>query len=449
MKNSSLHSRNLSLDSGSAYPAVTAGLFLVLLLVGASDGLAVFGDEENSGNNSVLTEILVEGNTRTDTNVILRVLDLQVGDPFTSEKMDLAWDTLEDVGYFAFVDMEYEEDADGQVSLRIMVEEDITTALGPLVRYSPRFKYMLGGWFEENNFRGKGEILEFSMTFLYPQRAQIAWKRPWLFGVEGLDLEAGLRWHHADFVYRPTSYRQRQAEINLGWKFYRSLFVKGGVNYGRDTYRDSYSWELPYRGEGSPTGTEFYPSGKQTRTAFSASLGLDTRSNPWYPSQGVFLEAQVRHWASEDFPSYTQGSVDARFFVPVPIGLHVLALRAYGRLTDDPAHLDNLLYYGGAENIRGYRLDSREGDEGYLLTAEYRIPLFMLPISPQGEMVGFGLHFFGDFGDAWYKGAHSQESLQSFGGGAHLNIDRLQLRFEAACTKEGDWSFEFMDTFNF
>ena len=54
---------------------------------------------------------------------------------------------------------------------------------------------------------------------------------------------------------------------------------------------------------------------------------------------------------------------------------------------DGPAHLDNMLYFGGPETIRGYPYASREGDNGYLLSAEYRMPLFLMPISPQGEIV--------------------------------------------------------------
>ena len=91
----------------------------------------------------------------------------------------------------------------------------------------------------------------------------------------------------------------------------------------------------------------------------------------------------------------------------------------------------------------------REGEEGYLLTAEYRIPLFLMPISPRGEIIGAGFHLFTDAGDAWYRGADAGRSMFSYGVGFHLNINTLQLRFEAARTREGAWMFEFMDKFNF
>jgi hemolysin activation/secretion protein len=127
----------------------------------------------------------------------------------------------------------------------------------------------------------------------------------------------------------------------------------------------------------------------------------------------------------------------------------VLAVRAWGRQVDGPVNLDNALFFGGPETVRGYRYASREGEHGYLLSAEYRIPLFLMQISPKGEMVGFGFHFFGDAGDAWYDGAEAGVAQMSYGAGAHVNLDTWQFRFEAARTREGVWQFEFMDRFNF
>ena len=99
--------------------------------------------------------------------------------------------------------------------------------------------------------------------------------------------------------------------------------------------------------------------------------------------------------------------------------------------------------------MRGHDPGRREGDEGYLLTAEYRLPLVMLRISPQGDLAGVGLHMFVDAGDTWFHGADPATALQSWGAGIHLNIDQVQIRFEAAKTDEGGWSFEFGDVMTF
>ena len=51
--------------------------------------------------------------------------------------------------------------------------------------------------------------------------------------------------------------------------------------------------------------------------------------------------------------------------VALPVGKHILAVRATGRRVDGPAHLDNVLFYGGPETIRGQveAISVRYGDK--------------------------------------------------------------------------------------
>jgi len=99
--------------------------------------------------------------------------------------------------------------------------------------------------------------------------------------------------------------------------------------------------------------------------------------------------------------------------------------------------------------VRGAPYASREGEHGYLLSAELRWSLFLLPVAVTGELVGLGFHAFYDAGDAWFDGADPGRAMQSFGVGAHLNLLSWQLRFEAARERDHDWTFQFMDVFNF
>jgi|GEM_PF-1024711 len=423
-------------------------LIAVIMLFGSGSAQAVFGDKENQDVDLPLREIVIEGNTRTDANLILREMDLQIGQPFSFEDMDAIWDRLEDIGYFAFVDMEYDDSASDGVILRVTVEEDMTTSYGPLVRYDRRFKYKLGGWLEESNLRGKGESLRIALSVYYIQQGSISWTRPWFLGQRGLEAKLAFDAKQANFVFRPTKYRQWDGDFTLRWDFWNDFFVEGGLNYGQDRYRDSYYWALPDRGPDSPTGSVLFEPTTDSRFAYSASIGFDSRPNPWYPSHGLLAQVTAKRWQSDDFASYTETSADVRAFIPLPWD-HILAARAWGRRTDGPTHLDNVLFFGGPQTIRGYQFGGLEGEEGYLLTAEYRIPLFLMPISPSGEMVGFGLHAFADAGDTWYYGADPGTALQSWGAGLHINLDRQQFRFEGAQNLDGDWTFEFMDVMAF
>lgn len=418
----------------------------VIILIAAIPGpaLAVFGDGPESDKALTLSEIVIEGNHRTDRQLIINEMGLHIGQVFDRQMMDDTWTMLEDIGYFAFVDMEFDDSSGDGVVLNIYLEEDMTMAYGPLVRYSRRHKYMLGAWLEETNLRGKGETLRVDLAGLYLQRGEVAWTKPWMFGVSGLELKLGMLGELSNFVYRPTDQKLASGLAEFRWNFLGDFYISTGLNYGQANFADSYFWDDPITGVST-----LHESGTVTHLATSGALGFDSRDNPWYPSSGIKAEVKAQHWASDDFNSYTETSGDVRVFAPMPIGKHVLALHAWGRRTDGATHLENTLFFGGPETIRGYQFGGLEGDEGYLLSVEYRIPLFMMPISAKGEMVGFGLHIFGDAGDAWYESLDPGRALQSWGGGAHLNIDRMQLRFEAAKSRDGDWVFEFMDHFNF
>ncbi|MEN8008342.1 MAG: BamA/TamA family outer membrane protein [Candidatus Krumholzibacteriota bacterium] len=397
----------------------------------------------------VLTAINIEGNQKADTVLVERIMGLKIGQTLNMDQTDDAWDALEDCGYFRFVEIDYDDSADGEVVLNVIVEEDMTTFYGPVIKYSRRHKYMLGAWAEQRNLRGKGETARAEFSAYYIQNGLLSWHRPWLLGIDGLEGTLTATGEQAEFVYRPTRYRKWDLDWEMKWKFAGPFFVMGGADYGYFRQRDPFNWTLPVREVVPPAGSVRYEASAENHWVFRGAIGLDSRSNPYYPRRGIFVQGMARGWSSNGFESYLETSLDTRLFVPLPIRKHVLALRAWGRQTDGATNLDNGLYFGGPESVRGYPYAQREGEEGYLLSAEYRAPLFLMPISPRGEIIGAGFHFFADAGDAWFHGAEAGRSMFSFGAGFHLNIDTLQLRFEAARTREGDWMFEFFDKFNF
>ncbi len=196
-----------------------------------------------------------------------------------------------------------------------------------------------------------------------------------------------------------------------------------------------------------------------TRNAWQirALAGIDTRDNPFYPENGVFSTVEWIHRLSDDFDGQNGFTVDLRAFRQF-FDKPIVALRAYGHTMDEVGAEEYALRWGGPETVRGARYAGREGDTAYLLTAEVRWPLAMMPVSPAGETVGLGLHAFMDVGDAWYEdhdprlpgspeAGGANRALQGFGAGAHLSLLSWQLRFEAAKERDGDWTFEFMDVF--
>lgn len=433
-------------------PRVALVALVALVVVAAlqpTSAGAVFGDKAEAEAPRILSAIVVEGNEHTDLALILREVGLTPGEPFARDAVGPIWDHLEDVGFFSYVDLEYDDGEPGLVTLRIMVEEDMSTGYGPRFRYTSRHRLLAGGYLEDINLRGRGEILRLEAVAATIQSATASWTRPWAFGRRGLSSQLVLEGEQSPFVYRPTRTRRWQAAGSLRWAPRERFFLAGGVSFGRISFRDDYLWPEARPAAGQDPAWTPVAAAVEDRFAVSASVGYDSRRNPWYTRRGWLAELRLSRWSGGGFAAYGEAELDLRRFQPVPLSNHFLALHAWARTTDGAGPLDRLLYFGGAETVRGYGQDEREGELGYLLSVEYRAPLFLMRISPKGETVGVGLHAFADAGDAWRHGGDAGTALWSWGAGTHLNLDRVQLRFEAACTREGDWAFQFSDTFNF
>jgi len=392
--------------------------------------------------------ITVQGNTRTVTELILRELGFREGDPWDAGAVDRAWDHLEDLGDFAFVDIsEGEETDDGRVPLTITVEEDKTFHYYPLIDYDRRHKYRLGARVEEDNLRGRGERAALEATWVRVHGYRATWDRPWLANRRWLEGGLTAGWEQAQFVWRPTKYSRWDAGLRVRARLRGPGYLEAdGTLLGFRQHSDVRE-TAPDRGDGSP-GDLLWTHGWRNRFTAGLTLGYDSRDLAFYPLRGAWHRLRVARAMSDGFDSYSEASGDLRQFVPLPWH-KVLALHAYGRRVSHAIPLEDRLYWAGPETIRGYRYASIEGEEGWLLSGELRWPLFLMPISPQGHVIGVGLHLFCDAGDAWYDGAHPGAPLLSWGGGAHVNLSSLNLRFELARTREGENVFQFEDRFNF
>jgi outer membrane protein assembly factor BamA len=423
---------------------ITGAVVACTLLAFAGSPLA----QETTDPDPVLGEIVIEGNTRTDAAVIQRIIGVAPGAPFSYETFDEVWDRLEDSGYFAFVDLDMADQPDGRVNLIVKVEEDRTLQILPYARYSRRHKYFLGGTVEDRNLRGKGEVLDLQLVVYRIQRLRASWTKPWFLGRNGLELEIAGAAEQGPFVWRPFDYRQGQGTLRLRQHFAGPFYAEVGGGYESFRQRDDYDWLTPDRGDDAAPAVASYPEATRSDWLLTAALGLDNRDNPYYPRSGMFHRFAVERRLSNDVPDFTLLSGDARVFLDMPANA-ILALHAYGRLVDRAVPVEYGLFWGGPENLRGAPYALLEGEEGYLLSAEVRYPLLLMPIAPNGENVGFGLHAFVDAGDAWFDGDDPSRAMQSFGGGVHVSVATWQLRFEGAKERDHDWVFVFADEFTF
>ena len=385
----------------------------------------------------VFGPVTITGNHRTHDDVIRRELGFAPGDPFDPKLVDAAWERLEDLGFFTFVDIDYDdEDPDAPVAVSITVEEDQTRRWYPIIDYDPRFDVRLGARLYDINFGGRGELLSLSAVWYEPAAYTLTWRHPWLAGVRGLTLQVDGAWTGADFVYRDIDFRDGFVAARLEWRFLPPLYVAVGTEHGVFDQRGDIT-DLPRP----------WSRGERERQVWRATLGLDSRDLAWYPTRGAWHRITVNRTGGADFRSFTSVTGDLRQFLHLPWD-HVLALRAWGRRVDGHLPPEAMLWWGGVETIRGLDYGSLPGEEGYLLTAEYRAPLFLMPLTADGRVVGVGFHAFADLGADWFDG-RERPPLSSYGAGVHIAVSDHQFRFEVAFPEHGDATFQFMDRFNF
>ncbi len=408
-------------------------LSIVMLLLLSTP--AVAADHDDFFSDQVIGPITIEGNSSTATSLILLEMFFHEGDPLDFDQVDATWEHLEDLGWFAFVDISMDDSLD-VVPVTLTVEEDSTTRGYPIIDYDRRYDILLGLRAYDINLGGRGEKVSFSGIWHRSHRYEFSWVHPWLFTVKGLSLGVDARWENAPFVYRDFDHRNWNTGLRLRWAPRGAAFVEVGVARG--------SFEQKGLFDGAPIT---WAAGTRNRWSTSGTLGLDTRDISWYPTAGGYHRLTATRHESDDFPSFTELVADLRQFISLPWE-HVIAVHAWGREVNGHVPPEDMLFWGGPENLRGYRYAQLEAEEGWLLSAEYRWPLFLMPISADGKVVAIGLHIFGDMGAADFDEI-TGVTRHDFGAGIHLGISDHVFRFEAARTDEDRTAFVFMDSFNF
>ena len=169
-------------------------------------------------------------------------------------------------------------------------------------------------------------------------------------------------------------------------------------------------------------------------TSYGASVALDTRVNPAFPRNAVFVEAGWRVWDPQTGPGVNRYRLDARGYAGF-IGSSVLAVRALTETADGTLPPYERALAGGMATLRGFRAGSFIGDNLAAGSLEWRIPLN----SPMrvGQM---GFTLFGDAASAYDAGMKMQDATFHYGYGAgwYLRAPLVQLNVDVAYgVKEG------------
>lgn len=321
--------------------------------------------------------ILVQGNTLTRRNVIVREMRIKRGEIYSQKKVERSRNRLIRTGLFNQVENpEIFIDEDGQGYLVVTIREGTPNQLNAVMGYNPATtneeKGYLTGLIDVafNNLLGTGRVVEayWQKKDRRSQELRFHYVEPWIGGYP-IHLGGGFQQAIQD-----TSFIRRNLLLEAEFPFSDVLTIHS--NFGKEDVLPDSIGQILYQ---LPRSSSWL-----ARLGFS----YDTRNDLWNPSRGVFYRTQYEYArkkvSAAPFVSESlieQGifrrdswNVDLELYVPtfrwqaILLGLHGKQVRS----NEKSIPISDLFRFGGTGSIRGYREEEFWGEKVAWLNLEYR-----------------------------------------------------------------------------
>ncbi len=369
-----------------------------------------------------IEEIVVQGNRRTQTGVLRRLIGIKPGEVYNEERVLRVRQRL---GRFPFLrDAQLGPEAGSQLGtacLLLKVEEERSLDFAVAAGYTSDEGFIGYAELQESNFAGLGhrvrlqwqreQVRDPNTGELIPQRASYAfsYEAPrslpgaFNFGVEIYDRAPFYPVFYSDLNNLRRYERRRgfTAYIGLDWRELFELRVR---------YRSDH---VDY--DDAPPGW-LSPVEQSVNRGRIDALGFqvlyDTRDGRPFTRSGLYATVLAERTLNRSDFQFSRVVGEASYYVPLGGAGRVLVLRGIAGVASDPLPLSEKFWLGGFELLRGYDQDEFRGDQMLLGSAEYRFPVME---SIQGAI-------FVDVGAAWDKGQTLQPRDVRSGIGAGLRF---------------------------
>lgn len=163
-------------------------------------------------------------------------------------------------------------------------------------------------------------------------------------------------------------------------------------------------------------------------TTLGADVVLDTRHDPIFPRNAVYLRTAWEGLNLRGGPTINRHVADLRGYVGL-IGQSVLSVRMLSSRVDRPLPPYEQALLGGASTVRGFRPGAFAGDNLFASSAELRVPLS----SPLG-ISRMGVSLFVDSGTVYDDGQRLRDGTfrKGVGAGLFLLAPIFQLNVDVA-----------------
>jgi outer membrane protein insertion porin family len=408
--------------------------------------------------------IVIEGNTKTKSTVILRELVLAPGDVFSTVLMKISQLRLDNTRFFESVDVTPQEtNIPGRRNMRIAVREGRTGNLTFGAGFSSLERATLFAEVSQSNFdlfnrrsffQGDGQKFRLRMQLgSLSSEVVLSFEEPWLFQRQ---LGLGFSVFRTSSEYNSTFYSQIQTGFEVYLRKRLWELWEGRV---------SYTYEIFDIQDVSPSASPIIQAlaGSNASSSIGLQLQRDTRDKIINTTSGNRAEINLRFsggplGGSKINNNYSLEFRGSQFFPVFETQTQVLALLArggvvqnFGDATDVPYY--NKWYLGGPTTLRGYefrevsprdQFDEPIGGKTYgFFSAEYSLDI----VSPIRFAIFYDAGFVNrgayDFNPAKYHDNFGF-GLRLFVAGAPLSLDfGIPLTGEDIAKKGNQFNFSF------
>jgi len=355
-------------------------------------------------NEGVISEVRIQGNTKTRTHVIQREITTKVGDVFNASVFRRDLERIYNLQLFEDIQPTFELDDNRQVILVITVTEARTGQIGFGGGYSSNDGFLATVSYSELNFRGLGQRLtamgqlggpnpDFNVSFFNP----VIDRQKTSFSIEGFLTNESDRIRDPEDPDIVTRFELERVGGSIGVvrPLDESVTLSATLKFldGAVTFVDEEGNALPPDQIPELEDNEWIKRGliDGASNSLTMRLAYDTRDFVLDPSIGTvasFQPTMIGQFLGGDFDAFKYEFELRQYFPLNPESEeiselsptrerrnHVIAMRAfYGTSTGDLPMIERF-EVGGQNTVRGTQETAQSGNEAVLLNLEYRFPL--------------------------------------------------------------------------
>ena len=388
---------------------------------------------QNADSMLVIKQINITGNKKTKENIILRELDLVVGDSIKKQDLDKRLDLnrrkLVNTNLFVTVELKSNQSVDNQLIIDIKLQEQWYVLGYPVFQIIDRnyaewwqrgadfTRTTYGIDFLHNNFRGKSEKLNLRLESGFTQRIDFGYRIPYIDKAQ----KTGLGFNLFYITNKNLAFRSINDTLNyfkssdnvLRKRFSGAIYLKK-----RFKFYDNHFLELRYNNNSiadtiSKLNPNYFLNNRTSQKYFQLSyyFNYDFRDNVAYPLRGKRHELSISKsglFASDDI-NQLDVSAGCYWFKPITKKLFY-GLIVKGKISfpeRQPFYNTRGLGYGG-DLVRGYELYVVDGTSYFLVRNNFKYELINIKIHlnflkvKQFNTIPIGIYpnFFMDYGYA-------------------------------------------------